>query len=63
MYGLVLLLSAIAYWILVHTIIAHEGSSSTLGAAVGRDAKGKISILIYAAAVPLAYLDPGGGRQ
>jgi uncharacterized membrane protein len=57
-YGVILLLSAIAYWILVHTILAHEGPHSRLGRAVGRDAKGKISVLIYAVAVPLAYVNP-----
>ena len=58
LYGVILLLSAIAYWILVHTIMAGEGAHSRVGAAVGRDAKGKISILIYAVAIPLAYVNP-----
>jgi uncharacterized membrane protein len=58
LYGAILLLAAIAYWILVHTIVAGEGPHSRVGAAVGRDAKGKISILIYAVAIPLAYVNP-----
>ena len=57
-YGVILLLAAIAYWILVHTIIASEGPHSRVRAAVGGDAKGKISILIYAVAIPLAYVRP-----
>jgi len=57
-YGVILLLAAIAYWILVHTIIASEGPHSRVRAAVGSDAKGKISILIYAVAIPLAYVRP-----
>jgi uncharacterized membrane protein len=57
-YGVVLLLAAIAYWILVHTIIASEGPHSRVRAAVGSDAKGKISILVYAIAIPLAYVNP-----
>ncbi|HEY5618698.1 MAG TPA: TMEM175 family protein [Vicinamibacterales bacterium] len=57
-YGAILLLSAIAYWILVHTIMACDGPQSRVRAAVGSDAKGKISILVYAAAIPLAYVSP-----
>jgi len=57
-YGVILVLAAIAYWILVHTIIASEGPHSRVRAAVGSDAKGKISILIYAVAIPLAYVRP-----
>jgi uncharacterized membrane protein len=57
-YGVILFLAAIAYWILVHTIIACEGPQSRVRTAVGADAKGKISILIYAVAIPLAYVRP-----
>jgi uncharacterized membrane protein len=57
-YGGVLLLASIGYWILVNTIIAHEGHESRLGAAIGRDLKGKISIVIYATAIPLAFVSP-----
>ncbi|MGH9254203.1 MAG: TMEM175 family protein [Vicinamibacterales bacterium] len=56
-YGVVLLLAAVAYWILVNAIIAHEGPHSKLRAAVGRDVKGRISIAIYAAAIPLAFVN------
>lgn len=45
LYGAILLLSAIAYWILVHTIIVCEGSHSRGREAVGSDAKGKLSIV------------------
>jgi uncharacterized membrane protein len=55
-YGLVLLLSAIAYYILVRAIIHAEGPHSKLAAAVGSDIKGKISAVLYAAAVPLAFV-------
>lgn len=57
-YGAVLLLAAIGYWILVNTIIAHEGPESRLRAAIGSDVKGKISIVIYATAIPLAFVHP-----
>jgi uncharacterized membrane protein len=57
-YGVVLLLAAIAYFILTRALIALHGRDSVLGTAVGRDRKGKISIAIYAAAIPLALADP-----
>jgi len=57
-YGAVLLLASVAYWILVNAIIAREGPESRLRAAIGSDLKGKISILIYAAAIPLAFVNP-----
>ena len=56
LYGVILLMAAIAYWILQRTIITSEGSRSLLAAAVGRDLKGKISPLIYAIAVPMAFV-------
>jgi uncharacterized membrane protein len=56
-YGLVLLLAAIAYYILARTIIAADGPESKLAVAVGRDRKGKISPILYAAAIPLAYVN------
>jgi len=55
-YGVVLLLAAIAYWILQNTIIAAHGQESKLAVAVGRDLKGKLSPLLYAAAIPLAFV-------
>ena len=55
-YGVVLLLAAIAYWILVNAIIAAQGPHSKLAAAVGKDLKGKLSPLIYLAAIPLAFV-------
>jgi uncharacterized membrane protein len=53
-YGLVLLLAAIAYFLLQRTLIAQEGASSMLGQAIGRDFKGKLSIVLYLLAVPMA---------
>jgi uncharacterized membrane protein len=55
-YGVVLLLAAIAYWILQNTIIAAHGEQSKLALMVGRDVKGKLSPLLYAAAIPLAFV-------
>jgi uncharacterized membrane protein len=56
-YGCVLLLSAIAYTILVRTIIAAQGVQSRLKAAIGNDAKGYASMTMYAAAIPLAFVN------
>jgi len=55
-YGCVMLLSAIAYTILVHAIIAHQGEHSKLRAAIGSDVKGKISAALYVVAVPSAFV-------
>ena len=56
-YGCVLLAAAIAYFILKTTIIAAQGEDSTLADALGRDTKGKISPVIYAVAIPLAFVN------
>jgi uncharacterized membrane protein len=56
-YGGVLLLAAIAYFILQTVIIRHQGPGSKLRAAVGRDVKGKVSPILYALAIPLAFVN------
>src|SRR5688500_2038185 len=53
-YGVVLLLAGLAYVILARAIVAAQGPNSKLAAALGRDLKGKLSILLYALAIPLA---------
>ena len=58
LYGCVLLFAAIAYFVLTRVLISLHGRESVLAAAVGRDFKGKISIVIYAIAVPLAFFGP-----
>jgi uncharacterized membrane protein len=57
-YGFVLLMAAIAYYVLQRTIIAKEGRESLLAQAVGKDWKGKLSPLFYLAAIPLAFVSP-----
>jgi|SRR5947199_239502 len=57
-YGVVLLLCAIAFTILARLLVAHHGQDSTLAKAIGSDQKGKISLLLYAVAIPLAFVDP-----
>jgi uncharacterized membrane protein len=55
-YGAVLLAAAVAYFVLQSTLLAAEGPRSRLARAVGNDLKGKISPLLYAAAIPLAFV-------
>jgi len=55
-YGAVLLLAAVAYTILQRAIIAEQGPGSRLAAAVGGDRKGKVSLALYLAAIPLAFV-------
>jgi uncharacterized membrane protein len=55
-YGVVLLLAGVAYWILVQAIIAAQGPHSRLAAAVGKDFKGKISPALCLLAIPLAFV-------
>jgi uncharacterized membrane protein len=55
LYGVPLLMSAIAYWILQQVIIAAQGPKSLLKQAVGGDWKGKLSPVIYASAIVLAF--------
>ena len=57
-YGIVLLLCAIAYYILSRTLLALHGTESALSRALGSDVKGRASVAIYAAAVPLAFVHP-----
>ena len=60
LYGGVLAMCGVAYTILVFTIISSHGQDSVLSQAIGRDFKGKASLLLYAAAVPAAlWLHPG----
>ena len=56
LYGAVLLLSAIAYWILQQLIISSQGAKSVLKTAVGGDWKGRVSPILYAIAIPMAFV-------
>jgi TMEM175 potassium channel family protein len=57
-YGVILLLAGIAYLLLQQAILRQEGPASTLAVAVGRDRKGKLSLLLYALAIPVAFVRP-----
>ena len=56
LYGLVMLMAGIAYFILERAILAREGPDSVLRAAIGQDLKGKISPLLYLIAIPAAFV-------
>lgn len=56
LYGLVLLLAACAYFILTRALLAHHGNQPLLAKALGRDVKGKVSVVIYGLAVALAFV-------
>ncbi len=56
LYGVVLFMAAIAYYVLQRAILARHGPASLLAAAVGRDLKGKLSPVSYLAAVGLAFV-------
>jgi uncharacterized membrane protein len=56
LYGVVLLMAGIAYWILARTIVAAEGEASLLAKAIGKDRKGTVSVLLYVIAIPLAFV-------
>ena len=58
LYGVVLFMAAVAYWLLQQAIIAKQGKDSLLAAAVGRDIKGKLSLILYAMALPSAFIQP-----
>lgn len=57
-YGVVLLMAAIAYYLLQNRIIAADGADSVLRRAIGRDWKGKVSPLIYVAAIGVSFAMP-----
>lgn len=55
LYGVVLLFAAIAYFILARLLVSLHGSESVIAIALGRDFKGKVSVVIYLLAIPLAF--------
>jgi uncharacterized membrane protein len=58
MYGVVLFMAAIAYTIMMRTLIHHHGKDWVLAGAIGKDVKGGISLLLYATAIWVAFLEP-----
>ena len=55
LYGMILLMSGVAYWILVQAIIRGEGEDSLVKKAVGKDRKGVLSVVLYAIAIPFSF--------
>ena len=62
-YGVDLLLAAVAYFILQLAIIDEEGPDSVLAGAMGRDLKGKVSPVLYLVAVPFSFVSPWIGLR
>ena len=58
LYGMVMLFAGTAYFILTRSLIAHHGKDSTLGASIGNDKKGRMSLAAYAFAIPLSFAQP-----
>jgi uncharacterized membrane protein len=58
LYGVVLFMSAIAYFILTRVLIRHHDENSTLAKALGNDVKGKVSVVIYLVGIGLAFVAP-----
>jgi len=58
LYGMILWLAGLSYYILVRALIAHHGKDSFIAAAIGRDEKGLRSLYIYTAAILLAFVSP-----
>jgi uncharacterized membrane protein len=58
LYGVLLTCAALSYEVLQTTIIRQQGPGSKLALAVGKDRKGKLSLLAYVSAIPLAFVEP-----
>ena len=56
-YGVVMFCAAIAYYILAHALMAVQGPDSRLARAFGRDRKGKVSVVLWAIGIALAFVN------
>ena len=56
-YGVVMLMAGVAYTILARSLVHHHGPDSALGKAIGEDVKGRMSLVLYASAIPLAFVN------
>jgi uncharacterized membrane protein len=57
-YGIVMLFAAVAYYILAHTLVAEQGPNSRLAHALGRDRKGKVSVVLWALGIGFSFVNP-----
>ncbi|MFA6946702.1 MAG: TMEM175 family protein [Pedobacter sp.] len=60
-YGIILIMNAMAYTILAQTLVSHHGKDSLIAKALGKDWKGKLSLLIYATAIGTSFIHPATG--
>jgi uncharacterized membrane protein len=58
LYGVNQLMDAVGYWVLLLTLLRHEGPDSLLAKAIGHDFKGYGSLAVYALAIPAAFVQP-----
>jgi uncharacterized membrane protein len=58
LYGVVLFMAAVAYFLLTRALLSAHGTDSDFARALGKDVKGKISLVIYAAAIGLSFVQP-----
>ncbi|HQT23589.1 TMEM175 family protein [Daejeonella sp.] len=61
LYGIILIMNAIAYFILAKTLVSHHGKDSLIAKALGQDWKGKLSLIIYATAIGASFIHSGIG--
>jgi uncharacterized membrane protein len=59
LYGVILWMSAMAYYILVRALISYHGRDSVLANAIGNDLKGRVSLVVYTAAIVFAFVNSG----
>jgi uncharacterized membrane protein len=57
-YGVMLLFAGIAYFVLTRSLVAHHGKNSRLAESIGNDWKGRVSVVAYLVAIPIAFLKP-----
>jgi uncharacterized membrane protein len=58
LYGVVMLMAGVAYYIWIRTLVSHHGPKSKIAVAVGKDIKGKLSVIFYAGAIGSALINP-----
>jgi len=58
LYGFILFMAGMAYYFLSHSLAGIQGKESTLAKALGKDRKGKLSVIIYAAGIGLSFMNP-----
>jgi len=58
LYGVVLLMAGVAYYLLARSLVAQHGKDSALARALGKDVKGMVSMVVYAAAIGLSFWNP-----